>query len=192
MTQPVIDTTGVAMADAPASNAPLAPAPMQQSAAPRPPVEQLTIGDIQSRIRTVLFEEHDLTPAQISKIEQFSAIMVGDQRWAIGEKTPGNDAFIILAMYRGEANEQIADQMQGDTRVYTIPVSVVRPGEKAYRRITLNPVMQKQLTDRMTFERFVEAVAYEDYSIAVETHIVELEDDDEDDEESDDEPEVKS
>lgn len=178
MTQPVIDTTGVTVAGPGAGElpAPSQPPIVQGSAAPRPPVQQLTIGDIQSRIRTVLFEEHELTPEQISRIEQFASIMVGDQAWKIGEKTPGNDAFIILAMYRGEANEQIADQMQGDTRVYTIPVSVVRPGEKAYRRITLNPVMQKQLTDRMTFERFVEAVAYEDYSIAVETHIVELED----------------
>jgi hypothetical protein len=87
-------------------------------------------------------------------------------------------------MYRGEANEQIADAMQGDTRAYAVPVGIVRPGERAYRRLTINPMLQKLITDRMTYERFVEAVAYEDYSIAVESQIVELEEEDEEEEPS--------
>ena len=174
MTQPVIDTVGTVVNDPPAvTTTSVAPPPA------RPAVQQLSAGDIIAKIHSILVAEHELTVEQISKIEQFGSVQIGDQKWETGGAPGGNTGLVILAMYRGEANEQIADAMQGDVRVYAVPVGVVRPGERAYRRLTVNPVMQKLLIDRMTYDRFVEAVAYEDFSIAVETHIVDLEDDEE-------------
>lgn len=188
MTQPVIDTVGVTVTDPPVNQAPQQPQVPQTNAATHPtthpPVQQLSAGDIIARIRSILMEEHELTADQISRIEQFGSVQIGGDTWEIGGPPGKGAAFVILAMYRGDANEQIADAMQGDTRVYAVPVGVVRPGEKAYRRITINPMIQKVLIDRMTYDRFVEAVAYEDFSIAVESQIVELEGDDEDDDET--------
>jgi hypothetical protein len=45
-------------------------------------------------------------------------------------------------------------------------------------------MLQKLITDRMTYDRFVEAVAYEDYSIAVESQIIELEEEDDEEDEA--------
>jgi hypothetical protein len=184
MTQPVIDTVGVPVVESSTINqGPQQPAtPTNTATHPttHPPVQQLSAGDIIAKIRSILMEEHELTAEQISRIEQFGSVQIGDQKWETGGAPGGNAALVILAMYRGEANEQVADQMQGDVRVYAVPVGVVRPGEKAYRRLTVNPVMQKLLIDRMTYDRFVEAVAYEDFSIAVESQIVVLDEEDED------------
>ena len=179
MTQPVIDTVGTVVNDPPAvAPTSIAPPPA------RPAVQQLSAGDIVANIKLILKNEHELTDAQISKIEQFGSIEVGNQKWEVGGAPGGNTAFVILAMYRGEANEQIADAMQGDTRAYAVPVGIVRPGERAYRRLTINPMLQKLITDRMTYDRFVEAVAYEDYSIAVESQIIELEEEDDEEDEA--------
>ena len=186
MTQPVIDTVGVPVVE---NQGPTPQAPTNTATHPttHPPVQQLSAGDIIAKIRSILLDKEDgyeMTTEQISRIEQFGSIEVGNQKWEVGGAPGGNAAFVILAMYRGDANEQIADAMQGDTRVYAVPVGVVRPGEKAYRRLTINPMMQKLITDRMTYDRFVEAVAHEDYAIAVESQIVEVEEDDEDETEA--------
>lgn len=188
MTQPVIDTVGTVVNDPPIDITKPSPTAPLTTPPARATVQQVSLSDIAAKIKAILLDEengHGLTAEQIAKIEQLGSIQVGGDTWNLGEPLGGNTAFIILAMYRGEQNDQIADAMKGDTRVYVVPVAVVRPGEKAYRRVTINSMLQRTLVDRMTYDRFVEAVAYEDFSVAVETHVVELEDDEEEEEEDD-------
>jgi hypothetical protein len=185
---PVIDTVGTPVVDPPAVD----PAAPQTSSASLPTVapmplsgvQQLTVADIVAKIHGVLMadeEGYSLTREQVNRIEQLGQIQVGDVTWVTGKTSPGNEAFHVLAMYQGASNEQVADHMQGDVRAYLIPRTVVAPGAREYRRYTFNLLMNKTLTHRMTLEQFVEAVAYEELTVATDLGIVEPEEEEEED-----------
>lgn len=158
-------------------------APTEVTPPPAPTVKQLTIADITARIVQELKdpEGYDLADDQVARIEQFTRCQIGEELWEVGKSVPRSDALHILAMYRGDDNERIADHGQGDIRVYTVPLTVVAPGAREYRRITINPLIARMLTDKMSYDAFIEAVAFEEYSVAFRTGV-----------DSDEEPEAKS
>jgi hypothetical protein len=181
---PIIDTVGTPTSDtiAPLPEAPAPPpVPPVVKSAP-PPVQQLTVADVVARIHKVLMEDYEMAGEEINRIEQLGQIQVGDITWVTGKTAPGNDTFHVLVMYQGDGNERIAGYTQGDIRAYLIPRTVVTPGAREYRRYTFNALLNKTSTHRMTLDAFVEAVAYEELTVAEENGIV-APDDDEDEEE---------
>lgn len=174
---PVIDTVAEPVEQPPIVEAP-APKPSASPAA----VQQLTVADIVGRIHAVLMadeEGYSLTREQVNRIEQLGQVQVGEVTWVTGKTAPGNDVFHVLAMYQGAGNEQTADHMQGDVRAYLIPRTVVSPNAREYRRYTFNLLMAKTLTHRMTLDQFIEAVAYEELTVATETGIIEADEEEE-------------
>jgi hypothetical protein len=186
---PVIDTVGSPVADTVIlPSAPTAAPPPVVVEPPKPvAVQSLTVADIVAKIHAVLMadeEGYSLTREQVNRIEQLAQVQVGDVTWRIGEPAKGNDSFMVLCMYQGSSNEQVADHMQGDVRIYLLPRTIVAPGAREYRRYTLNMLMNKTLTHRLTIDQFVEAVAYEELTVATDTGIVEAEEEEEEEVES--------
>jgi hypothetical protein len=173
---PVIDTVAEPEPQtyAPTAKPPVAPQAAPPSAPPQA-VQQLTVADIVARIHAVLMaddEGYSLSREQVNRIEQLGQVQVGEMTWRTGAVAPGNESFHVLSMYQGAGNEQTADHMQGDVRAYLLPRTIVAPGAREYRRYTFNLLMNKTLTHRMTLEQFIEAVAYEELTVATETGIV--------------------
>jgi|SRR5882672_1679973 len=158
---PVIDTVGT-----PVSEGPAAPQPQAPTAPPPATVQQLSVADIVARIHATLIEDFEMDVEDIKKIEVLGQVQVGDVTWAVSKPAPKNDAFHVLAMYQGESNERVAEYMQGDLRIYLVPLTVVAPGAREYRRLTINMVVNKTTTHRMTLDAFVDAVAFEELTVA--------------------------
>lgn len=158
----VIDTVGTPVVD-----------PVAPTIAPDPPkVQQLTVADIIARVHKTLVKEYEIDAEAISKIEQLGQVQIGDITWIAGRPAPKADSFHVLAMYQGEGNERTAEYMQGDVRVYLVPLTVVQPGARDYRRYTFNMVINKTITHRMTLDAFIEAVAFEELTVADETGLL--------------------
>jgi len=170
---PVIDTVGTPVSDT-------VPAPPEQPRPAAPPanVQQLTVADIIARVHTLLKEDYEMDVDDIAKIEQLGQVQVGSVTWVAGRQAPpiaegqAPPPFHVLAMYQGESNERTAEYMQGDVRVYLIPLTVVAPGARDYRRYTFNMVVNKTITHRMTLDAFVEAVAFEELTVADDTGLL--------------------
>jgi hypothetical protein len=156
------------------------PAPPSEAPAPlRPTVQQLTLADLVARIHDVLKDDYALDAEDIGKLEQLQTFDLAGEIWKVGENLPRLDSYILIAIGQGTDNDRIADAMQGDLRMYCVPRTVVPPGAREYRRYTLNQVMPKMSMHGMTLEAFVEAVAYEELTVAVRLGMVDDEDDEE-------------
>jgi hypothetical protein len=161
--QPVIDVVGVETSSVDVK---------------KPSVQPMTLSDITAKVHALLKEDYGMEDTEISRLEQFGQFQLADATWTVGGAVPGNDALLIFAMFRGDDNERIADHMQGDVRVYIVPRTIIQPGAREYRRVTLSQIMAKSIVDRMTFDSFVEAVAFEELTNAYQSGIL-AEDDEE-------------